>query len=728
MLRSRWRRMAASEAPTSPGTPNAENIATLTNVSGSTVTSYPLRIGRVFAEGEIADSPQLLVDGTPATTGADVKTRWSDGSVQHAIMHTVVSSMTNNVAKEITFQNQAESNTALTKSEMLDSRFDFDAVIAYTVGGVTRSASARTMLNADKYTVWCANQVATTVVIADHSTARAYDMGWDTGSPQHYPFRPTFIATFWNALNKVEVAAIGECANAEELADITGNLAIYSGTGSPTTTVYTKTSLTTYVGTRWIVRFWIGTAPTTVVNLDHNLAYLASTYAWPNYDTSITVSGTALTDMYSTWTSSSKDLYDDSNWEPHMGNAGTRAEIGPMPTWTVLWLYSGDYRMREVALGTADRAGAWPLHFRETATGKRLQRADSAGNSGLGRPISITDRPTICLALESLYNYGNTTTADKIKVVGTWATSSVHEWTPKDTHQPDPFYTQYMLTGDPFYLEQMQFWTSAFATFTDGAATGQGYGRGPTGAEGGVEEEPRGHAWMLRNRSNCSFASPDSDPFKDYLKTLIEDAAAVQEGKWGVTTGDYNGTTLWTWAQSHTQYPSPNALAFTDLGGSSKQWGQSPFMTYYNIFAMGRAVEMGFVVGGLLEWASRNLIGILTSPDMNPWECADYQMPAGPDAGGSPYNTSYFQVWADVFAADDIDLGAGIQNENDSLSQTSIAAPNSDHPYEFVAACATAYVTSFTNGAAARAWIETNVYDPMNGKDYTPKWCIIPRT
>jgi hypothetical protein len=286
------------------GTPNPDNTMSLKNVSGSTVTDYPLRFARTFAEGEIANYPQIVIDGTPITTQADVKTQWGDGSVQHCVLSAVVSSMTNNVAMEITFQNQASPNTtALTKAEML--AFDFDSVISKTVGGVTHTASARTMLNAGSYTVWCSGQIATTVIIADHSASAAYDMTWSS-----VPERPIFHATFWKDLNKVDVSAIGELANAEALGDLSvSSMSITKASASPTT-AYTKSSFTLRLASRWIKRFWIGTAPATAVNLDHNLAYLKETGAFPNYDTSIVPLSSALTSVYSDWTGASKDLYD----------------------------------------------------------------------------------------------------------------------------------------------------------------------------------------------------------------------------------------------------------------------------------------------------------------------------------------------------------------------------------------------------------------------------------
>jgi hypothetical protein len=213
--------MAVSEAPTSPGTPNADNTLALTNVSGSTVTNHPLRFARVFAEGEIADAPQVLLDGTPVDTQADVKTRWTDTTVKHCIMSLIVPSMTDDAPIEITFQNQASpDNTAITKASML-ADYDFNAGISIVgPGSVTRTASARTMLSNDDYEVWCSGPIATTIILCDHA-AGAYDMTWSG-----VPVRPIVHATFWADSHTVDMTVIFEQASAEHLGDIIGDVTI----------------------------------------------------------------------------------------------------------------------------------------------------------------------------------------------------------------------------------------------------------------------------------------------------------------------------------------------------------------------------------------------------------------------------------------------------------------------------------------------------------------------
>src|SRR5262252_1241055 len=64
----------------------ATNSVTIKETSGAAQTNRPFTISRVFAKGEIAHFPKAVIGGAQVNTQADVKTRWPDGSVQHAMI------------------------------------------------------------------------------------------------------------------------------------------------------------------------------------------------------------------------------------------------------------------------------------------------------------------------------------------------------------------------------------------------------------------------------------------------------------------------------------------------------------------------------------------------------------------------------------------------------------------------------------------------------------------
>ena len=116
-------------------------------------------------------------------------------------------------------------------------------------------------------------------------------------------------------------------------------------------------------------------------------------------------------------------------------------------------------------------------------------------------------------------------------------------------HEPSPFYPQYLVTGDPFYLNQMYLWAGSDALRTPGDATMYPYGRGPTGAEGAIKSEIRGDGWAIRNRAETAFIAPDADPEKAYFTALTNDALARWEGGFNITGTPYQGNTMWNWGR-----------------------------------------------------------------------------------------------------------------------------------------------------------------------------------
>jgi hypothetical protein len=169
------------------------NSITLTNNTGSPVTNYPLQFARPFVRGEIANYPQIGVCAdskcasvsTWLTTQADVKVHWDDSSVKHAILSVVIASVPAGPSY-YTFRNQSGCNcgTGLTRAQMLDPAFNFDAQEQFTANSTTKTASARRILTdwdgaaVSPVMYWVAGTVATTVVLADFTPAYAYDLGW----------------------------------------------------------------------------------------------------------------------------------------------------------------------------------------------------------------------------------------------------------------------------------------------------------------------------------------------------------------------------------------------------------------------------------------------------------------------------------------------------------------------------------------------------------------------
>ena len=258
---------------------------------------------------------------------------------------------------------------------------------------------------------------------------------------------------------------------------------------------------------------------------------------------SITVTEAAIASQYSVFNAHTTDVY-DATWnggaiQAGMGTTGGRADLGPYPTWTVMWFYSGDWRLRKIALTYADLSCGWFYHHRETDPTRRMLRTDPAGSgTGLGHTFSTADRKTLYLDLFNLPSGG--APGDQMTKVG-WvvthdAWDPMKKWSWDGAHQPQMYFPQYILTGDPYYLTEIYMWNSFSGIIQPFDK------RGVTGAYGGIGDQIRGSGRVIKHRVEAWLAAPDGAPEKEYFAYLTEDAFAQWEGKFGITGTIYDGT------------------------------------------------------------------------------------------------------------------------------------------------------------------------------------------
>ena len=652
------------------GQPTVVNSITITNKSGAAISNYPFQFGRPFVDGAIANAPQVLINGQPVTTQADVKNRYPDGSVEFAVIAVVIPTLPATGSSTLTFQNQATgNNTPLTQAQMLSLSYNFVAT-TNLVGttGVAKTASAKLMLQNGDYQLWTSGQVAQTIMLADDTIARKYDIGLGDG---YHPIRPRFYATFWPATHQVFVRVVVENGLTTEVEDTAYTATVQvgainpGGSGSPAPSYSADLSGTQttnvkvhWAGSRWTRKFWLGGTPSPQVNIDNNLAYLESTRFLPNFDTSITVSPSAVTTEYERYAQNANDIYDglwdqptdSTTLENGMGTAGARADIAPYPLWTTLWLYTGDWRMRQVSLGLADQAASWPLHFRESDPTKRFLITDPTGvtpASGYGKPFSRTDRQSAFDA--RLFDWG--IPADNLKAVGPNVDKNI-PWSWDGAHQPSYFFPQYILTGDPFYLEEMTFWASmnGFGCWGNSANIQQGCGPYPpvSGQYGGaIHNELRGNGWVVRNRAETAFAEPDGTPERIYFTALTDEAFQRWEGGvnlngtpddgkpmkvWGYKVGNDQSANspsavnqvppvLHNW-ESNCGALNPGPLAcVSDITFARNVVGTytAPWEQWYDQYAIGRVTELGFAAKPMQLYLGKyaiDMINVSGVPDM----------------------------------------------------------------------------------------------------------------
>lgn len=709
-------------------TADGANYIVVSNPTDQAITNLPLQFARPFVEGEITQLPQLKLGEQLLTTQADVKQRHADGSVRHAIISVVVPQIPAGGSVQMQFVNQAvlPTQTGLSMQQMLSDDFDFDAQIQATFSGSqVQTRSARDMLSQGKFSYWAQGPVATTVLIADHSVERSADFGSDA----HRSVRPLFYATFWPAIKKVQVRFIGEVTNTQALQDQSYDLTLSGGWKKPQP-LYQQSAVPHQAMTRWTRQFWLGT-PVPVVSLNHQLGYLVRTKLIPNFDTSRKIPAGTISFQYQYWQTMDNTLYGGGLWQQAMATAGGRHEIGIYPSWTVRWLYSGDWRLAEMAYRHAEMSGAWPYHVREGDPARTFDEAKTV--SGLGRILSINQggRPTAWL---TRIDWHEIATKDKIIPVATLGST---RWNPDVAHHPDMSSAQYLLTGDYYFLEQS--WFSAAYTTMDNNASAKSstLGRGPTGSEGALyADESRAQGWALRTRVHTASVTPDGLPERLYFDTLTHKALALWEGLFNVQNPKQAYPDLWKFARSTIalkEFPNskgePSPLGQWDHSSKMNSdytdefydytkaaGGSSPWMPYLVILALGRAEELGYPAGPMKAYVGRMLTGPAAEPDFALELLSAYRQPAIRQPDGL-----WFDSWLKV---QDAYLPAF---RTDTIARYKAGAMvDEEFGYNSIVWGVSSYLHDLPNGDKVFNFYHARL---SNNADFdsNPKWAILPR-
>jgi hypothetical protein len=138
----------------------------------------------------------------------------------------------------------------------------------------------------------------------------------------------------------------------------------------------------------------------------------------------------------------------------------------------------------------AEAAASMPLHYRDELTGK---------------PVSVIDRPNI------------TSHSNDAQLSG-YVAPGTSEWKLDAAHFPAVSYLPYLLTGDLYHLEELQFQASWLLAHY-GWGRSQGYGPQL------YESQERGFAWSLRTLFQAANQSPTVAPQyllpKSYFNTIL---------------------------------------------------------------------------------------------------------------------------------------------------------------------------------------------------------------
>jgi len=739
----------------------------ITELTGANQPGRPVTISRVFASGEIANFAQPMIGGVaPSAWQTDVKTRWPDGSVRHAMISfraalaggaSITVSFVSN-ANPCSSGNQGACDAAaLNQQGMVDFNAgqgagSWRARIEGIASGISQGAEARAMIAAGKWSYWLRGPVVTQVIVEDRSPALSQDFGWQctancTGdyatatwsgatSATYRSLHPIFVASFYPGYPGVEVDYILENPWSTRLQDQRYTLNLYGN--YPEVNIFSNPSLPHWARSRWHKKLWSGATPGRV-KVDHNLPYLIESRALPNFDLTKHVPSNTVASVLSRWAGTDKGaimgdyltgtLHNTGFWSKYMPGTGGREEIGLFPTWVVRYLYTfhttaDGNDLYNVMLGNADAVSQAPMHNRD-------------GNPDPNIKFCALSQTCLSAGLNSVPAWGLQRSRDAYPQ-GTGTTpvatlSSAHYWTLDTAHQGSMAYVPYLVTGDWYYLQEMNFW-AAWDIERSPPGTNRWYmGHNDWGY---LRDQVRGMAWSLRNVGHAAVMNPDGTPEKSYFSQKILNNIAIHEGKHDIRNGyGYGGdNTKWQWGYTQGsgvadvdttthianpldyvawEAPSMEGMDTSKVSAITPQW-----QVHFFFIVIAHLEELGFPTTALKTAVGKNIINQLQNPNFNPWLIDTYRTPAIMLA-----TRRWAQTWSEA-------LSGYIASEQTRTGWlTPSAATNSDSGYPVYARAAAAFLPGITDGPytgdGAWLWFTGKLNESMF--DSNPKWAFVPR-
>ena len=178
----------------------------------------------------------------------------------------------------------------------------------------------------------------------------------------------------------------------------------------------------------------------------------------------------------------------------YMATGGANPNIGIVPAHAARALASGDRRAILNTLAEADAFFTWTVHYRDEKT---------------GRVAAYTDHP-----------YASVSSSDRGDLIRNAVKS---DFTPDTAHQPHAVFVAYLLTGEPYYLEEMLLWD--YWNFLFGTDNGRLGALSLVRTDSGYQV--RAAAWVLVARGQLLSVLPKDHPSYAAMVASVEANARI---------------------------------------------------------------------------------------------------------------------------------------------------------------------------------------------------------
>ncbi len=667
---------------TPPVTPTADAITDVRvqNTASVDQTNVPVTFGQVFALGQLKTTESVvgvLSNGTKIALQVNVKATHPDGSVRHAIISALIPQLTANQTLQMQLvKSTLGSVAAVAPTQMLGQ--GFTARVSAMINGIAYSASADALLKAGTYKQWLSGPIANEWLVSTPLK--------DAQGNVHPHLSARFDVRSYSGMNRAKVDVVLENSWAYEPnpQNITYDVDVQIGGKS----VYSKAALEHFTQTRWKKTFWWGTPSTANVKL--NTAYLINTKAVPNYDQSIPVTEASLESFRTRFAGAAIEPMGSGIGNAYMPTTGGRPDIGLLPAWGASYLLSMDSRAQVANLGMGDLAGSWSAHYRDIKT---------------DQPISLYDYPYMTIVGHA----GDTTNpvTKKQEAFPVCGGVCTNKNTVDISHQPNMAYLPYLVTGDHYYLEELQF----YGMF-DAFSSNPGYRQNIKGLLS--PEQLRGQGWGLRTIAEAAYITPDQDRLKAHFMGIVDSNL-----DW------YNA--------NYTNNPSANQLGVIINGYSvtyNNNTGMAPWMDDFFTQAIGHIAELGFAKAKpLLVWKAKFQIGRMTAPGFCWILGASYTLTVRDSLDGAIYPTlaeAYQKSFTDPLRSltcNSPEMAANLTLKVGEM--TGYSSSTEGYPSNYQPALAYSVDSGATDGAKAWQIFMNRTVKPAYGSD--PQFSIVPR-
>ncbi|RNF30155.1 hypothetical protein NM04_14100, partial [Massilia aurea] len=417
----------------------------------------PFTFGQVFAPGDLRKNEGLaarLDDGALLPLQADVKATHADGSVRHAVLSGVLPRLGARGNAAVALVKGEAPAPRAGGSQAIDSLLadGLDAGVTIEIGGATYRA---TLANA----VAGARGGKGAGLWLDGPLVREWRGAAPLkaqGGAAHPLLEARFAVRWYPGLDRqarVEVVVENTKTFQAGARNLDYDVEVEVGGR----TVYAKKGLRHYHHARWRQLAWWNAARAPDLHVRPDSAYLIASRAVSNYDQGIAPSELSLVNQVKRLPEEKTGPMTIGPVNPYMPATGGRNDIGPLPAWSVQYLLSKDPRALRTMVAAAEGSGSWSIHLRDERTGYPL-RTDSAANRAVSTHMNLADKGPLPVP--------------RCAAKGLCETPYKHD----TSHQPSLAYLPYLLTGDYYYLEELQFWAASNPLETDPVNSGHGQG------------------------------------------------------------------------------------------------------------------------------------------------------------------------------------------------------------------------------------------------------------